>query len=82
MVCTHELRMFHVWIELSTGGVGNTVIPSYSGAMFVVGGSGVSFALSAVQDLVRSGNSSDVTDIDVIWCIADPSSFILLPSFA
>lgn len=65
--------------ELSqTGGVGNTVIPSYSGAMFVVGGSGVTFALSAVQDLVRSGNSSNVTDIDIIWCIADPGLFIFL----
>lgn len=82
MVCTREFRMFHVRTELSIGGVGNTVIPSYSGAMIVVGGSGVSFALSTVQDLVRSGNSSDVTDIDVIWCIADPGSFIIVPSFA
>ena len=73
--------MLHVLIELPTGGVGNTVIPSYSGAMFVVGGSGVTFALSVVQELVRSGNSSNVTDIEVIWCIADPGSFILLPCF-
>ncbi|KAI9571020.1 ferric reductase like transmembrane component-domain-containing protein [Boletus coccyginus] len=72
-------RSFKVMVE---GGVGNTVIPSYSGAMFVVGGSGVTFALSAVQDLVRSGNSSNVTDIDIIWCIADPASLTpMIPLF-
>jgi ferric-chelate reductase len=68
--------MFHIRTDLSTGGVGNTIIPSYSGAMFVVGGGGVTFALSAVQDLVRSGNLSNVTDIDIIWCIADPGLFV------
>ena len=82
MVCTHESSMFHIRTELSTGGVGNTIIQSYSGAMFIVGGSGVTFALSAVHDLVQSGNSSCVTDIDIIWCIADPGLFLFLLSFA
>lgn len=63
--------MVYIWAELLTGGVGNTVISSYSGAMFIVGGSGVTFALSAVQDLIQSGYSSDVTGIDVIWSVAD-----------
>ncbi|KAG6380446.1 hypothetical protein JVT61DRAFT_8585 [Boletus reticuloceps] len=71
-------RKIKVIVEGPYGGVCNTVIPSYSGAMFVVGGSGITFALSAVQDLVRSGESSSVTDIDVIWCIADPGLLIFL----
>ena len=78
MVCTRARRACSTFgLSLSTGGVGNTVISSYSGAMFVVGGSGVTFALSAVQDLVRSGNASDVTDIDLVWSIADPGLFYL-----
>ncbi|KAG8216185.1 ferric reductase like transmembrane component-domain-containing protein [Butyriboletus roseoflavus] len=67
-------RSIKVMVEGPYGGVGNTLMPSYSGIMLVVGGSGVSFALSAVQELVQSGNASNVTDIDVIWCIADPAS--------
>lgn len=35
------------------GGPGHSVFASYSAAMFVVGGSGITFALSAVQDLVQ-----------------------------
>ena len=66
--------MFWARAELYIGGVGNTVISSYSGALFVVGGSGVTFALSAVQDLVRCGHSSDVADIDIVWSIADPGT--------
>ena len=81
MVCTRELCMFHVRTELPTGGVGNSVISSYSGAMFAIGGSGVTFALSAVQDLVRSGNASSVTDIDIVWSIADPGLFYLFVPF-
>ena len=77
---TPQRPIFHDQAKLSTGGVGNTVIPSYSGAMFVVGGSGVTFALSAVQDLVRAGHSSNVSDIDIIWCIADPGLFTSPPS--
>ncbi|KAF9239987.1 ferric reductase like transmembrane component-domain-containing protein [Melanogaster broomeanus] len=54
----------------------------YSGAMFVVGGSGVTFALSAVQDLVQSGYASNVKTIDVIWSIPDPTSLIpMIPLF-
>ena len=79
MVCNREFPMFRIRTELYTGGVGNSIIPSYSGAMFVIGGSGVTFALSAVQDLVQSGNSSSVTDIDIIWCIANPGLFLFLP---
>jgi ferric-chelate reductase len=55
---------------------------SYSGALFVVGGSGVSFALSAVQDMVRAGGDSHIRIIDIVWCIQDPGTlycFIVFP---
>lgn len=36
-----------------TGGTGHSVFASFSAAMFIVGGSGITFALSAIQDLVQ-----------------------------
>ena len=56
------------------GGIGDTTVPNYSGAMFVAGGSGVTFALSAVQDLVLAGDRSRTKMIEVIWSITDPGS--------
>ncbi|KAF9223191.1 hypothetical protein BS17DRAFT_782514 [Gyrodon lividus] len=67
-------RSVKVMVEGPYGGVGNTVVSSYSGAMFVCGGSGVTFALSAVQDLVQSGYASNVKTIELIWSIPDPAS--------
>lgn len=61
------------------GGVGDTTIPNYSGAMFVAGGSGVTFALSAVQDLVLAGAKSRIQVIEVIWSVADPSLYFVYP---
>ena len=40
----------------------------------MAGGSGVTFALSAVQDLVLAGDRSRTKVIDVIWSITDPGS--------
>jgi len=61
------------------GGFGDTTIGNYSGAMFVVGGSGVTLALSAVQELVLAGDRSRTQVIEVIWSIADPGlSFVRL----
>jgi len=57
---------------------------SYSAAVFVVGGSGITFALSTVQELVQRDleGSSRVKVIELIWCIQDhgmsfPSNFTL-----
>lgn len=71
-----ELRSFV--LNISLGGIGNTVLPSYSGALFVVGGSGISFALSAAQELVRSGNVSNMTVIDIVWGIRNVGEFLIL----
>ncbi|KAI6000848.1 hypothetical protein EDD15DRAFT_2362320 [Pisolithus albus] len=64
-------RSVRVMVEGPYGGVGNTVISSYSGALFIVGGSGIAFALSAVQELVRSENDSNVGVIDIAWSVRD-----------
>lgn len=62
-----------VWIEGPYGGVGNTVMDSYSGAVFVVGGSGITFALSSITDLVQKDlqRSSRVKAIHLVWCVQD-----------
>lgn len=62
-----------VWIEGPYGGVGNTMMDSYSGAVFVVGGSGITFALSSITDLVQKDlrRSSRLKVIHLIWCVQD-----------
>ncbi|KAJ8584438.1 hypothetical protein M405DRAFT_826813 [Rhizopogon salebrosus TDB-379] len=67
-------RYVSIVVEGPYGGVGHIMMSSYSGALFVVGGSGISFALSAVQDLVRAGGDSHIRIIDIVWCIQDPAS--------
>ena len=62
-----------VWIEGPYGGVGNTMMDSYSGAVFVVGGSGITFALPAITDLVQKDarGLSRLKVIHLIWCVQD-----------
>ncbi|KAG2148175.1 ferric reductase like transmembrane component-domain-containing protein [Suillus bovinus] len=74
-------RDVRVMVEGPYGGVGHTVMSSYSGAMFVVGGSGISFALSAVPDLIQA--ATDVKVIDIVWSVKThvPSLIPLLPLF-
>ncbi|KII85327.1 hypothetical protein PLICRDRAFT_56591 [Plicaturopsis crispa FD-325 SS-3] len=77
-------RHITVMIEGPYGGPGHTVFASYSAAVFVVGGSGVSFALSAVQELVQKDldGHSRIKVIELIWCIQDPASLTpLIPLF-
>lgn len=50
------------------------VFASYSAAVFVIGGSGITFALGAIQDLVQKDldGRSRVKVIELIWMIQDP----------
>lgn len=61
------------WIEGPYGGVGNTMMDSYSGAVFLVGGSGITFALSSITDLVQKDlqRSSRLKVIHLVWCVQD-----------
>lgn len=78
-------RMVQVMIEGPYGGPGHCVFASYSAAMFIVGGSGITFALSAVQDLLQrdSEGASRVKIIEVIWSVQDSASLTpLIPQLA
>ena len=56
------------------GGPGHTVFSSFSGAMFIAGGSGITFALGAIQDLVQKDlqGQSRLKVIELVWTISDP----------
>ncbi|TBU28196.1 incomplete iron reductase [Dichomitus squalens] len=74
-----------VVIEGPYGGPGHAIFSSFSGAMFVAGGSGITFALAAVQDLVKKDLEyrSRVRAMELVWCIQDPAALgPLLPLFA
>ena len=62
-----------VWIEGPYGGVGNTMMDSYSGAVFVAGGSGITFALSSIADLVQKDvkGHSRLKIIHLVWSVQD-----------
>lgn len=78
-------RTVQVMIEGPYGGPGHCVFASYSAAMFIVGGSGITFALSAVQDILQrdSEGASRVKIIEVIWSVQDFASLNpLVPQLA
>ena len=58
-----------------TGGPQQTVFSSFSAAVFAAGGSGITFALSAIQDLVQKDlrGASRVKIIELIWIVPDPA---------
>jgi len=57
------------------GGPQHTIFSSFSAAVFVVGGSGITFALSAIQDLVQKDlrGTSRLKVIELIWIVPDPA---------
>ncbi|KAH8823322.1 hypothetical protein DL96DRAFT_270256 [Flagelloscypha sp. PMI_526] len=77
-------RRVMVHVEGPYGGGGHTLFPSYSGAMIVAGGSGISFALSIVQDLIQKDltGQSRVKIINLVWSVRDPNAMgPLIPIF-
>ena len=70
-------RDVRVLVEGPYGGPGHTVYSSFSGALVVAGGSGITFALGMVQDLLqrdREGKSR-LKCIELVWSVQDPSTF-------
>lgn len=51
------------------GGTGYSVISKHSAVMLIVGGSGVTFALSAILDIMRHEENCGVQVIHVVWCV-------------
>ena len=76
-------RDMKVVIEGPYGGPGHTVFSSFSAAVFVAGGSGITYALAAMQDLVLKdlAGQSRVKVIELVWTVPDPSCLVpLLPT--
>ncbi|TFK37001.1 hypothetical protein BDQ12DRAFT_608543 [Crucibulum laeve] len=77
-------REVRVMVEGPYGGPGHTIFASFSAAVFVAGGSGITFALSAIQDLVQKDlkGRSRVKVIELVWVVTDPASLVpLVPLF-
>ncbi|KAJ7088591.1 ferric reductase like transmembrane component-domain-containing protein [Mycena epipterygia] len=77
-------RDIKIMVEGPYGGPGFALFNSYSAAVFVVGGSGITFALSAVQELIQQDlrGESRVRVIELIWVVQDAGSLVpLIPQF-
>lgn len=63
----------------SLGGLGNMVLSSYSGVLIITGGSGVTLALSAAEEVVQmvQKGKSNVRFIELVWITQDMSTFSL-----
>ncbi|ETW75457.1 ferric reductase [Heterobasidion irregulare TC 32-1] len=77
-------RRVRVIVEGPYSGPGHTLFASYSGALLVAGGSGITFVLSILADLLQKHGEgrSRLRVIEVVWSVADPSALTaLLPTF-
>ncbi|KAI0328757.1 iron reductase [Cubamyces sp. BRFM 1775] len=74
-----------VIVEGPYGGPGHAIFGSFSGALFVAGGSGITLALGAVQDLIKKDleYKSRVRAIELVWSVQDPAALQpLIPLFS
>ena len=58
----------------SLGGPGYIVFASYSAAILICGGSGISFGISIAQELVQRDleGTSGVRCVELMWVVQDP----------
>ena len=73
-----------VMIEGPYSGPGHAIYASYSGVVMMVGGSGITFALSIIQDLVQKDlqAQSRVKVLELIWVVPSPDAMVpLMPLF-
>jgi predicted ferric reductase len=66
-----------VLIEGPYSGPGHLIFSSFTAALFVAGGSGISFALGAIEELIYKASKceSRVQLIDLVWMIQDACGF-------
>jgi ferric-chelate reductase len=71
-------RKVTVMIEGPYGGPGHRIFASFSAAVFVCGGSGITFGLSSIRELIAQdlAGRSRVKVIELIWSIQDPSALV------
>ncbi|KIL63824.1 hypothetical protein M378DRAFT_127307 [Amanita muscaria Koide BX008] len=65
------VKSIKVLIEGPYGGPGHAIYSSYSAAVLIAGGSGITFALSVIQDLVQKElqGQSRVKAITLVWVV-------------
>ncbi|KAI0051583.1 hypothetical protein FA95DRAFT_1602600 [Auriscalpium vulgare] len=76
-------RKVRVLVEGPYSGPGHTLFTAYSGALLIAGGSGITYILSVLEDILQkhSEGRSRLRVIEVVWSIGDPESFsALLPT--
>ncbi|RDX49455.1 iron reductase [Lentinus brumalis] len=74
-----------VLVEGPYGGLGYTGPDSFSGSVFFAGGSGISYGLSGVQELLEHAKSGvgSVRCVDLVWSVHHPDCVRpILPFFA
>ncbi|CEL59888.1 Ferric reduction oxidase 8, mitochondrial OS=Arabidopsis thaliana GN=FRO8 PE=2 SV=1 [Rhizoctonia solani AG-1 IB] len=74
-----------VIIEGPYGGPGSTIPSSFSSALVVVGGSGITFGTSTVEELVAAAENGCTRTkyVELVWVVQDHSAIApLLPAFA
>ncbi|KAJ7187520.1 hypothetical protein GGX14DRAFT_611346 [Mycena pura] len=77
-------RNVRVIVEGPYGGPGFAMFNSFSVALFVAGGSGIAFALSAIQELIQQDlrGESRVRVIELVWVVQDAAALApLIPQF-
>ncbi|KAH9075008.1 hypothetical protein EDB83DRAFT_1887989 [Lactarius deliciosus] len=78
-------REVRVIVEGPYSGPGYTLYTAYSGVVLVAGGSGISYVMGVLDDILQkhaSGNSN-LRVIEVVWSVADSDSlYSLLPELA
>ena len=64
-------RQVKVILDGPYGGIGNTLLPSYSAVLLIAGGSGITHALALAHDLVLRVRSGVVRarTIDLVWVV-------------
>ncbi|KAF9055495.1 hypothetical protein BDZ89DRAFT_1125231 [Hymenopellis radicata] len=78
-------RNVAVMVEGPYGGPGHAIPSSNSAAVFVVGGSGITYALAGMNELIQKDlrGESRVKMIELIWTVQDPAALVpLVPTFS
>lgn len=73
-------RDVRVLIEGPYGGPNHTIYASFSAAVVVAGGSGITYALGVLQDLLQKDREgrSRLKCVELVWSVQDPSAILPL----
>ncbi|KZT71970.1 hypothetical protein DAEQUDRAFT_723603 [Daedalea quercina L-15889] len=77
-------RRVKVMLTGPYGGPGHALVSSFSGAMLVAGGSGITYALSTAQEIVQKSTegASRSRVVELVWSVTDPAGLKpLIPHF-